>query len=136
MPQIPPQGGLNASYTSAQIRRNRLIFLGLVLVIAGMVTFWALGPYDTKDQSATLKAGDCFQNIGTDKEAKTKKLDCTDPHADYKVLKMDKNGVVDTFSCSGVPGTTGSLTQTGPGKWFVVCFKKNDEKGKKQTGAA
>ncbi|MGW3006956.1 hypothetical protein ACWDF6_47580, partial [Streptomyces sp. NPDC001155] len=78
MSQLPPQGGLNASYTSAQIRRNRLIFLGLVLVIAGMVTFWALGPYDTKDQSATLKAGDCFQNIGTDKEAKTKKLDCTD----------------------------------------------------------
>ncbi|MGJ5749096.1 hypothetical protein FB563_6670 [Streptomyces puniciscabiei] len=87
MSQIPPHGGMNASYTSAQIRRNRLIFLGLVLVLAGMVAFWALGPYDTKDQSATLKAGDCFQNIGTDKEAETKKLDCTDPHADYKVLK-------------------------------------------------
>ncbi|MFI9781465.1 hypothetical protein ACIHCV_43895 [Streptomyces sp. NPDC051956] len=131
MSQIPPLGDPNASYTSAQIRRNRLIFLGLVLALAGMVTFWALGPYDTKDQSATLKAGDCFQNIGTDKEAKTKKLDCTDPHADYKVLKMDKDGVVDTFSCSDVPGTTGSLTQSGSGNWFVVCFKENDEKGKK-----
>ncbi|AOR32089.1 hypothetical protein BFF78_14380 [Streptomyces fodineus] len=130
MPPIPPQGGLNASYTPAQIRRNRLIFLGLVLVIAGLVAFCAMGPYDTKDQSATLKAGDCFQNIGTAKEAKTKKLDCTDPHADYKVLKMDKDGVVDTFSCSDVPGTTGSLTQSGPGN-FVVCFKKNDQKGKK-----
>lgn len=78
-----------------------------------MVAFWAFGPYDTKDQSATLKRGDCFQNIGTDKEAKTKKLDCTDPHADYKVLKMDKDSVVDTFSCSDVQGTTGSLTQSG-----------------------
>jgi hypothetical protein len=86
--QVPPLGGLNASYTSAQIRRNRLIFLGLVLVLAVMVAFWAFGPYDTKDQSSTLKGGDCFQNIGTDKEAKTKKLDCTDRHADYKVLKV------------------------------------------------
>ncbi|MGW2816037.1 LppU/SCO3897 family protein [Streptomyces sp. NPDC001415] len=125
--QIPPLDGLNASYTPAQIRRNRLILIGLVLVVAGMVVFWALGPYDTKDQSATLKAGDCFENIGTDKEAKTKKLDCTDPHADYKVLKMDKNAVVDTLACSDVPGTTGSLTQSGSGKWFVVCFKANDE---------
>ncbi|MGW7822425.1 LppU/SCO3897 family protein [Streptomyces puniciscabiei] len=129
MSQIPPQSGLDASYTSAQIRRNRLIFLGLVLVIAGMVAFWALGPYDTKDQSATLRAGDCFQNIGTDKEAKAKKLDCTDPHADYKVLKMVKDAVVDTLACSDVPGTTGSLTQSSPGNWFVVCFKDNDEKG-------
>ncbi|MFE4254726.1 hypothetical protein ACFRU3_35595 [Streptomyces sp. NPDC056910] len=131
MSQVPPLGGLNASYTSAQIRRNRLIFLGLVLVLASMVAFWAFGPYDTKDQSATLNRGDCFQNIGTDKEAKTKKLDCTDPHADYKVLKMDKDSVVDTFSCSDVPGTTGSLTQSGSGEWFVVCFKENDDKGKK-----
>ena len=131
MSRIPSQGGLNASYTPAQIRRNRLVFLGLVLVLAGMVAFWAFGPYDTKDQSATLKAGDCFQNIGTDKQAETKKLDCTDPHADYKVLKMDKGGVVDTFSCSDVPGTTGSLTQSGAGKRFVVCSRENDEKGKK-----
>ncbi|MFJ9818643.1 hypothetical protein ACIRU3_25975 [Streptomyces sp. NPDC101151] len=129
MSQLPSLGGLKSSYTPTQIRRNRLIFLGLVLVLVGMVAFYVLGPYDTKDDSATLKAGDCFQNIGTDKEAKTKKLDCTDPHADYKVLKMDEDGVVDTFSCSDVPGTTGSLTQSGPGKWFVVCFKENDEKG-------
>ncbi|WP_225098111.1 hypothetical protein [Streptomyces sp. CoH27] len=131
MSHIQPHGGMNASYTPEQIRRNRLIFLGVLLVIAGLVAFVTLGPHDTKDQSATLKAGDCFQNIGTDKEAKAKKLDCTDPHADYKVLKMDKNGVVDTFSCSDVPGTTGSLTQMGPGGSFVVCFKGNDEKGKK-----
>ncbi|MER6735670.1 LppU/SCO3897 family protein [Streptomyces puniciscabiei] len=129
MSQTPPRSGLDASYTSAQIRRNRLIFLGVLLVLAGMVAFWALGPYDTKDQSATLRAGDCFQNIGTDKEAKAKKLDCTDPHADYKVLKMVKDAVVDTFACSDVPGTTGSLTQSDPGNWFVVCFKDNDEKG-------
>lgn len=129
MSQTPPRSGLDASYTSAQIRRNRLIFLGVVLVLAGMVAFWALGPYDTKDQSATLRAGDCFQNIGTDKQAETKKLDCTDPHADYKVLKMVKDAVVDTFACSDVPGTTGSLTQSDPGNWFVVCFKDNDEKG-------
>ncbi|WP_208896745.1 LppU/SCO3897 family protein [Streptomyces incarnatus] len=129
MSQIPPRSGLDASYTSAQIRRNRLIFLGMVLVLAGMVAFWALGPYDTKDQSATLRAGDCFQNIGTNKEAKAKKLDCTDPHADYKVLKMVKDAVVDTLACSDVPGTTGSLTQSDPGNWFVVCFKDNDEKG-------
>ncbi|MFI1069572.1 hypothetical protein [Streptomyces puniciscabiei] len=129
MSQTPPRSGLDASYTSAQIRRNRLIFLGVVLVLAGMVAFWALGPYDTKDQSATLRAGDCFQNIGTDKEAKAKKLDCTDPHADYKVLKMVKDAVVDTFACSDVPGTTGSLTQSDPGNWFVVCFKDNEEKG-------
>ncbi|MEU6507606.1 hypothetical protein [Streptomyces sp. NPDC046942] len=130
MSHIQPHGGMNASYTPEQIRRNRRIFLGLLLVVAGLVAFVTLGPHDTKDQSATLKAGDCFQNIGTDKEAKAKKLDCTDPHADYKVLKMDKNGVVDTFSCSDVPGTTGSLTQMGAGGSFVVCFKENGEKGK------
>ncbi|MEV6840521.1 hypothetical protein AB0N17_39585 [Streptomyces sp. NPDC051133] len=130
MSHIPPLGGPNASYTSAQIRRNRLIFLGVVLVLAGLVAFCVWGPRDTKDQSATLKAGDCFENVGTDKAAKAEKLDCTDPHADYKVLKMDKNGVVDTFSCSDVPGTTGSLTQSGPGN-FVICFKNNDEKHKK-----
>ncbi|MEU8030998.1 hypothetical protein AB0C13_20540 [Streptomyces sp. NPDC049099] len=128
MSHMPPP---NASYTPAQIRRNRLILLGLVLAVAGMVVFWALGPYDTKDQSATLKAGDCFRNVGTDKDAKAKKLDCTDAHADYKVLKMNEDAVVDTLACSDVPGTTGSLTQSGAGKWFVVCFKENDEKGKK-----
>jgi hypothetical protein len=128
--QIAPQGGPTASYTPAQIRRNRRIFLGVILVIAGMTAFVVLGPHDSKDQSATLKAGDCFQNIGTDKAAKAKKLDCTDPHADYKVLKMDKDGVVDTFSCSDVPGTTGSLTEMGAGGSFVICFKENDGKGK------
>ncbi|MER6024693.1 hypothetical protein [Streptomyces sp. NPDC001851] len=132
MSQMPP---LNTPYTPAQIRRNRLILLGLILVLAAMTAFWAFGPHDTKDQSATLKAGDCFENLGTNKEAKTKKLDCTDPHADYKVLKMNANAVVDTFACEDVPGTTGSLTQSGPGKWFVVCFKNNDEKGKKQHRA-
>ncbi|MEU6776180.1 hypothetical protein [Streptomyces sp. NPDC046759] len=131
MSHIPPLGGQNAPHSSAEIRRNRLILLGLVLVLGGMVALWAFGPHDTKDQSGTLKAGDCFQNIGTDKEAKTKKLDCTDPHADYKVLKMNKDAVVDTLACSDVPGTTGSLTESGPGKWFVVCFKNNDEKGRK-----
>ncbi|MFF9087431.1 hypothetical protein ACF1BE_13605 [Streptomyces sp. NPDC014991] len=136
MSQMPPLGGLNASHTPAQIRRNRLVFLCLILVLAGMVAFWAAGPYETKDQSATLKAGDCFQNTGTDKEAKAKKLDCTDPRADYKVLKMDENAVVDTLACSDVPGTTGSLTQSGSGKWFVVCFKGNDDKGEEQPGAA
>ncbi|WP_330460473.1 hypothetical protein OIB37_28510 [Streptomyces sp. NBC_00820] len=131
MSQPPPLGGPNATHTPAQIRRNRLIFLAVVLVLAGMVTFSALGPYDTEDQSATLKAGDCFQNVGTDKAAKTKKLDCADPHADYKVLKMVENAVVDTLACSDVPGTTGSLTRSGSGKWFVVCFEDNDEKGEK-----
>ncbi|MFB7502969.1 LppU/SCO3897 family protein [Streptomyces broussonetiae] len=130
MSQVPPLGGLNASYTSAQIRRNRLILLGVVLVLAGLVAFWAFGPHDAKDQSATLKAGDCFQNLGTDKEARIKKLGCTDPHADYKVLKMDKDAVVDTLSCSDAPGTTGSLTQSSPGHWFVVCFENNDDKGR------
>ncbi|MES9520742.1 LppU/SCO3897 family protein [Streptomyces capoamus] len=129
MSHTPPLGGPTTSYTPAQIRRNRLIFLGVVLVLAGLVAFVTLGPHDTKDQSATLHAGDCFQNVGTDKQAKAKKLDCTDPHADYKVLKMDKGGVVDTFSCSGVPGTTGSLTQMGAEGSFVVCFKENDDKG-------
>ncbi|RVU22965.1 hypothetical protein EOT10_21100 [Streptomyces antnestii] len=131
MSELPPLGVPTASYSSAQIRRNRLIFLGVVLVLVGLVALWAFGPSDTKDQSASLKAGDCFQNVGTDKAAKAEKLDCTDPHADYKVLKMDKKGVVDTFSCSGVPGTTGSLTQSGAGDWFVVCFKDNDEQPKK-----
>ncbi|MEU6662010.1 hypothetical protein [Streptomyces sp. NPDC046821] len=131
MSQIPPLGGPNASYTASQIRRNRLIFLGLVVVVAGMLALWAFGPEETKDQSASLKAGDCFQNIGTSDNAMTKKLDCTDPHADYKVLKMDKKGVVDTFSCADVPGTTGSLTQTAAEDFFVVCFKANEAKGKK-----
>ncbi|MDF3302474.1 LppU/SCO3897 family protein [Streptomyces tropicalis] len=129
--QLPPLGGSNASYTQAQIRRNRLVLLAVLLVLAGLVAFSVFGPHDPKDQSATLKAGDCFQNIGTDKEAKARKLDCTDPHADYKVLKMDKDAVVDTLSCSDVPGTTGSLTQSDPGHWFVVCFKDNDENGHK-----
>ncbi|MFD8808301.1 LppU/SCO3897 family protein [Streptomyces sp. NPDC059597] len=131
MPRPPSPGDPNVSRTPAQIRRNRLIFLAVLLVLAGLVTFSALGPYDTKDQSATLKPGDCFQNTGTDTNAKAEKLDCTDPHADYKVLKMDKDAVVDTFACSDVPDTTGSLTQLASGKTFVVCFKKNDEKDKK-----
>lgn len=131
MSQVPPQSGPNVSYTPAQIRRNRLILLGLVVAVAGLVAFSAFGPRDAKDQSAALKVGDCFENIGTNKAAKARKLDCADPHADYKVLKMDKNGIVDTFSCSDVPGTTGSLTETGPDDSFVVCFKENDEKGGK-----
>ncbi|MEU9403615.1 hypothetical protein [Streptomyces sp. NPDC048242] len=130
MSQLPSSGGLNASRTPEQIRRNRLIFLAVLLVLAGLVTFSALGPYDTKDQSAKLKPGDCFQNTGTKENAKAEKLDCTDPHADYKVLKMDKDAVVDTFACSDVPDTTGSLTQVAAKEWFVVCFKENDEKGK------
>ncbi|MEW2134382.1 hypothetical protein [Streptomyces sp. NPDC005435] len=123
-------GGPNASHTPEQIRRNRLIFLAVLVVLAGLVAFVSLGPYDKKDQSATLKAGDCFQNVGTAKNAKAEKLDCTDPHADYKVLKREKDAVVDTFACSGVPGTTGSLTQVAKDS-FVVCFKKNDQKGDK-----
>jgi hypothetical protein len=109
-----------------------MIFFGLLLVLAGLLGFWAFGPKETKDQSATLKAGDCFENTGTEKAASAHKLDCADPHADYKVLKMDKAGVVDVFSCEGVTGTTGSLTQNGADGSFVVCFENNPAKNKGQ----
>jgi hypothetical protein len=130
----PPQAPIGpAKYTKynkranvgadERLRRGRLVLLGLVVVVAGLVAFSVFGPHDQKDDAPALKAGDCFQNTGTDKEPEAKKLACGDSAAQYKVLKTIKGGVT-SLACSDVVGATGALTQVGA-ESFVVCFKEN-----------
>lgn len=106
-----------------RLRRGRFVLLGLVVVVAGLVAFSVFGPHDQKDDAPALKAGDCFQNTGTDKEPEARKVACGDSAARYQVLKSVKGGVT-SLACSDVAGATGALTQVGA-ESFVVCFKEN-----------
>ncbi|MEW2085977.1 hypothetical protein [Streptomyces sp. NPDC005283] len=124
MSAIPPLQDPIASVTDAGRKRNRLILLGLVVVLAGLVAFSVFGPHDSTDDVGTLKAGDCFQNTGTTETPEVKKLGCTAAHADYTVLKTFKDAVTGLV-CSDVTGATGSLTQVGA-ESFVVCFKETN----------
>ncbi|MFD9224726.1 hypothetical protein ACFYXH_20910 [Streptomyces sp. NPDC002730] len=124
MSATPPLHEPIALVTDAPRKRNRLVLLGLVVVLAGLVAFSVFGPHDSKDDAGTLKAGDCFQNTGTTETPEVKKLGCTDAHADYTVLKTVKDAVSGTLACSDVTGATGSLTQVGA-ESFVVCFKES-----------
>ncbi|MET7622383.1 hypothetical protein [Streptomyces sp. NPDC005408] len=123
MSAIPPLNDPLASTSDAHRKRNRLVLLGLVVVVAGLGAFSVFGPHDSKGDAETLKAGDCFQNTGTSNDAEVEKRGCTDSRADYKVLKTVKDGVTG-LACSDVTGATGSLTQVGA-ESFVVCFKDN-----------
>ncbi|WP_160310913.1 hypothetical protein [Streptomyces sp. 150FB] len=129
-PQAPIEPAKYAKYNmranmsaDERLRRGRLVLLGLVVVVVGLVAFSVFGPHDQKDGAPVLKAGDCFQNTGTDKEPEAKKLACGDSAAQYKVLKSIKGGVT-SLACSDVAGTTGALTQVGA-ESFVVCFEAN-----------
>ncbi|KOT89997.1 hypothetical protein ADK86_27360 [Streptomyces sp. NRRL F-5755] len=124
MSALPSLPAPDASVTPANRTRGRLVLLGLILIVVGVVAAAVFLPEDASDEAATLQAGECFQNTGTTKDPEVNKLGCTDSHADYKVLKTIKGGVSGTLECADVRGATGSLTQVGT-ESFVVCFADN-----------
>lgn len=107
-----------------RVKRNGRLFVAAILAVMSAVALQFFGPHSSDTDPSTLKAGDCFKKTGSEDDQTVEKLDCGDPDAGYKVVKMDKDAVVDTFACQDAPGTTGSLTQAGA-ESFVICFKKN-----------
>lgn len=84
------------------------------------------GPYSSDTEASTLKAGDCFTKSGPKDDQSVERRDCGDADAGYRVVKVDRDAMVDTFARQDAPGTTGTLTRTGgDAESFVICFKKN-----------
>ncbi|WP_030020124.1 LppU/SCO3897 family protein [Streptomyces monomycini] len=107
--------------TDARHKRGRLLFVGMFVVLAGLLALaWFLRGDKTGD-AADLRQGDCFKNTGTTETPRPEKVSCTEAGADYTVVKVVKGGVSATLECSGVPGAIGAFSQVGSDA-FVVCF--------------
>ncbi|MEF3119398.1 hypothetical protein [Streptomyces chrestomyceticus] len=127
MSELPPSyvlAGPSDAAADVHHRRSRLLFVGMFVVLAGLLALaWFLRADKTGD-AASLRQGDCFKNTGTTEKPRPEKLSCTEPGADYSVVKVVKGGVSATLECSGVPGTVGAFSQVGSDS-FVVCFGDN-----------
>ncbi|UXY28664.1 LppU/SCO3897 family protein [Streptomyces sp. HUAS TT20] len=113
---VPPQ---QPKRSVRQYLRIGGIIVGLIVVAGG----WYLN--HNNDDAKKLAVGDCLTNNGTDSDVKVKQLDCSDPKADYKVLKKDGSTSVSTIACQSVKGTTAALEWKEGSDSFVLCLGDN-----------
>ncbi|MFJ9847069.1 hypothetical protein ACIRYZ_42915 [Kitasatospora sp. NPDC101155] len=96
-----------------------LILSGL-LVVGLVVAAFAFGWFSGAPASA--KVGDCVQNKGTDRDPDVRVLACSDPNAQYKVLKSEPYGK--PIACFGVPGVVANYYETGT-EHVLLCLGEN-----------
>ena len=104
----------------AGLGRRLGIGIGVLVLLAG-----GSYVYDHMTGAAdTAKAGDCVQNKGTESDPDVKVIDCTDPKAEFKVLKtLDSSNMDD---CDHVPGDVAAYSETGGNSSdLVLCLGKN-----------
>ena len=98
--------------------RNIAIRLGVLVILAGG---WFA--YDQISGGAdTASTGDCVQNKGTESSPDVHVIKCSDPKAEFKVLKTADTS--DTSSCDSVPGVVATYTESGRDS-LLLCLGKN-----------
>ncbi|MGW7403073.1 LppU/SCO3897 family protein [Streptomyces sp. NPDC054833] len=112
---VPPQ---RPKRSVRQYLRIGGLIVGLIVVAGG----WYL---NHNDPAKKLAVGDCLTNKGTDTDVKVEQLDCSDPKADYKVLKKDGSTSVSQIACQAVKGTTAALEWKEGSDSFVLCLGDN-----------
>ncbi|MEC4016535.1 hypothetical protein [Streptomyces sp. H27-D2] len=71
------QGGALPPLQPTHPMRSKPAILGMVLIAVCVLAYFINDA--VRGDSASLKAGDCFQNSGSEKEPDIEKRDCGDP---------------------------------------------------------
>ncbi|MFJ5720501.1 hypothetical protein [Streptomyces sp. NPDC093149] len=91
------------------------------VLLVGLLVAALLGWFSGGTPSAA-KVGDCVQNKGTESEPDVHVLACSDPNAQYKVLKSKTYGK--PADCFGVPGVVANYYESGT-EHVLLCLGKN-----------
>ncbi|MGW1171504.1 LppU/SCO3897 family protein, partial [Streptomyces sp. NPDC002550] len=97
----------------------------IAIIVVGLIA--AAGGYlgSHSDDTQKLAVGDCLTNKGTAKDPNIEQLDCSDPKADYKVLKKDGSTSLAMLACQSVQGTTAAISWREGSDSFVLCLGDN-----------
>lgn len=92
----------------------------LLAVAAGAVLVLSVSGCST----SRAEVGECVAESGEDS---VRKVDCADPDAVYKVVKVEEQGTfLPSFACRGVPRTVSVYSETGgSGDGFTLCLGNN-----------
>ncbi|MGW2421303.1 LppU/SCO3897 family protein [Streptomyces sp. NPDC001709] len=112
---VPPQ---RPKRSARQKLRTVAAIVGAIVIVGG----WY---FNHEDDAKKLAVGDCLTNKGSNDNPDIKQLDCSDPKADYKVLKKDNGTSLAMLACQGVSGTTAAVTWKEGSDSFVLCLGKN-----------
>lgn len=104
---------------AARMGTGLAIRIGVLAVVGIGAVIYAFASGDP----STASVGDCVHNSGTDSKPDVSTLSCTDPKADFKVLKTFDSS--DTDLCKDVPGIEAEYYQTGRSS-ILLCLGKND----------
>ncbi|MFC1420949.1 LppU/SCO3897 family protein [Streptacidiphilus cavernicola] len=126
-PQVPqPQFAQYPVAAAQPTKRRRSLLIRLAVIVVGLIVVGGGSYiYDHMTGAAdTAKAGDCVQNKGTESNPDVKVIGCTDPKAEFKVLKTLSGSNMD--DCNSVPGLVAAYSQSGGrGSDLVLCLGKN-----------
>lgn len=125
-PGFPQQG--TAPYAAVppqRPKRNVKLYVRIAIIVVGLIA--AAGGYlgSHSDDTQKLAVGDCLTNKGTAKDPNIEQLDCSDPKADYKVLKKDGSTSLAMLACQSVQGTTAAISWREGSDSFVLCLGDN-----------
>ncbi|MEU8971311.1 hypothetical protein AB0D11_18915 [Streptomyces monashensis] len=125
-PGFPQQGmAPYAPVPPQQPKRGVRQYIRIIGAIVSLIVI-AGGWYLNKtDDTQKLAVGDCLTNNGSSKDPKIEKLGCSDPKADYKVLKKDGSTSMAMFACQSVQGTTAAIEWKEGSDSFVLCLGNN-----------
>jgi hypothetical protein len=110
-PQQPKRG-------FRQHLRKAGIVVGLIVIAGG----WY---FHNSDDTTKLAVGDCLTNKGSSSSPDIQQLDCSNPKADYKVLKKDGGTSLSQLACQSVQGTTAAIEWKEGSDSFVLCLGDN-----------
>ncbi|MFJ6211851.1 hypothetical protein ACIQGZ_00685 [Streptomyces sp. NPDC092296] len=98
-------------------RKKALIVAAVVVVAAGA---W-IGYTRATAGPVHAKVGDCVHVAGAQDNPNVSAVDCTDPNADYVVVRVVK-GSTDTGACNNIADA--ALSQRMSGEKLVFCLNK------------
>lgn len=107
-----------APQPSRGVNKKVLRLIGFVVVIAIAAGFYFFNKSDTE----TSAVGDCFENTGSDFNAKMKKVECSATNAEYEVVSKHED-TTDDSKCDLDSGQA-AYTETVNGKAsLLLCLK-------------
>ena len=102
--------------------RGRSIAIGFGIMVLAIGALFAVSQFSHGADTASVR--DCVQNKGTDDDPDVKVIDCTDPKAEFTVLKTLNS--TDMNTCDSVPGVTAAYSESaGSGDSLLLCLGKN-----------
>ncbi|MEV5873885.1 hypothetical protein AB0L75_06560 [Streptomyces sp. NPDC052101] len=125
-PGFPPQGAAPyAPMPPQRPKRGIRQYLRIAGIVVGLIVIAGGWYFNHDDDTKKLAVGDCLTNKGSNDHPQIEQLNCSDPKADYKVLKKDGGTSLAMLACQSVTGTTAAITWKEGSDSFVLCLGNN-----------